>query len=73
MHIEVMVEKMNRLSLGENDRVLSNLAIFVNRPAGYPAGAAGIASSFYPGSYSYVLVYLLQRFWLVCGKVDFRS
>jgi hypothetical protein len=41
MHIEVIVEKMNRISLGENDHVLSNPAIFVNRPVGYRAGADG--------------------------------
>jgi hypothetical protein len=46
MHISVMVEKMNRMSLGENDRVLSNLAIFVNRPIGYRQGQTGPPPSF---------------------------
>jgi hypothetical protein len=73
MHIGVMVEKMNHISLGENDHVLSNLAIFVNRPVGYLGGLDATTPSFYPGSYSYVLVYLPQRFWLICRKADFRS
>lgn len=35
-------------------------------------GQIGNVCTFYAGSYSYVPVYLLQRFWLVCGKAGFQ-
>ena len=38
MHTPLTIERMNRFSICENDRVLSNPAIFVNRPVADRAG-----------------------------------
>ena len=38
MHTQLTIERMNRISIGENDRVLSNLAIFANWPVADRAG-----------------------------------
>ena len=73
MHTHLTIERMNRISIGKNDRLLSNLAILSTGLLLTGQGQIGNVCTFYAGSYSYVPVYLLQRFWLVCWKADFKS